>query len=153
MPPATARCSAAQRVDSLALMRIPPVTPPPSAISEISRPVRPRTLFLMAANSQPPVRRVRTFRLRTAPSSRGPSGSRCGSRNGRESRSEQGRRKDKRAASHWQEPPTPLERFHPDRKQKPLWHFCVVAFSDGKPDSTFPENALAPERSTSLLHP
>ena len=35
-------------------------------------------------------------------------------------------------------------------KQKPLWHFCVVAFSDGKSDSTpdqtgghaFPENAL-----------
>jgi hypothetical protein len=38
-----------------------------------------------------------------------------------------------------------LERFHRDRKQKPLQHFCVVAFSDGKPDSTFPENALTRE--------
>jgi hypothetical protein len=28
------------------------------------------------------------------------------------------------------------ERFHLGRKQKPLWHFCIVAFSDGKPDST-----------------
>src|ERR1700681_3696496 len=38
---------------------------------------------------------------------------------------------------------------HIGRKQKPLCHFCMVAFSDGKPDSTppsrgraFPENAL-----------
>src|ERR1700676_3924222 len=50
-PPATARCSAAQRVASLSLMRIPPVTPPPNAISEISRPVRPKKLFFMAASS------------------------------------------------------------------------------------------------------
>src|SRR5580700_6665143 len=51
MPPATARCSTAQRVASLALMRMPPVTPPPSAISEISSKVRPNKLFLMGANS------------------------------------------------------------------------------------------------------
>src|ERR1700676_5236311 len=51
MPPATARCSAAQRVASLALMRIPPVTPPPNAISEISSPVRPKKLFLISLNS------------------------------------------------------------------------------------------------------
>jgi NitT/TauT family transport system substrate-binding protein len=36
-----------------------------------------------------------------------------------------------------------LERFHIRRRQKPLWHSCIVAFSDGKPDSTFPENAPA----------
>jgi hypothetical protein len=29
-----------------------------------------------------------------------------------------------------------LERFHIGRKQKPLQHFGIVAFSDGKPDST-----------------
>src|SRR5437879_3420132 len=34
-----------------------------------------------------------------------------------------------------------LERFHIGRKQKPLQHSCVVAFSDGNPDSTFPEIA------------
>src|SRR5450432_4067570 len=51
MPPATARCSAAKRVASLSLMRIPPVTPPPNAISEISSPVRPKKLFFMAASS------------------------------------------------------------------------------------------------------
>jgi hypothetical protein len=28
----------------------------------------------------------------------------------------------------------------PERVQ-PLDHFCIAAFSDGKPDSTFPENA------------
>jgi hypothetical protein len=33
-----------------------------------------------------------------------------------------------------------------ERKQKPLQHFCIVAFSDGKPASTFPENA--PEEKT-----
>src|SRR3984893_2046902 len=51
MPPATARCSAAQRVASPSLMRIPPVTPPPNAISEISSPVRPKKLFFMAGSS------------------------------------------------------------------------------------------------------
>jgi hypothetical protein len=46
-----------------------------------------------------------------------------------------------------------LEQFQINRKQKPLWHFCDVAFSDRKPDSTrlregghFPENALAARR-------
>src|SRR5437879_2927849 len=43
-----------------------------------------------------------------------------------------------------------LERFHINRKQKPLQHLCVVAFSDGKPDSTFPENALA-DRACGIL--
>src|SRR6266481_6123000 len=33
------------------------------------------------------------------------------------------------------------ERFHIGWKQKPLYHSCIVAFSDGKPDST-PEKAL-----------
>jgi hypothetical protein len=28
------------------------------------------------------------------------------------------------------------EQFHIGWKQKLLWNFCVVAFSDGKPDST-----------------
>jgi len=32
-----------------------------------------------------------------------------------------------------------LEPFRTSWKQKPLGHFCGVAFSDGKPDSTFPE--------------
>src|SRR5579871_3308198 len=50
MPPATARCSAAHRVASLALMRMPPVTPAPSVISEISSPVRPKKLFLMGGS-------------------------------------------------------------------------------------------------------
>jgi hypothetical protein len=35
-----------------------------------------------------------------------------------------------------------LKRFHRDQRKKPLQHFYVVAFSDGKPDSTFPANAL-----------
>src|SRR5258708_33028750 len=51
MPPATARCNAAQPVASLSFMRMPPVTPPPNAISEISSPVRPKMLFFMAARS------------------------------------------------------------------------------------------------------
>jgi hypothetical protein len=33
------------------------------------------------------------------------------------------------------------ERFQIERIQKPIQHSRVVAFSDGKPDSTFPENA------------
>src|SRR5260370_28643001 len=33
-----------------------------------------------------------------------------------------------------------------------LQHFCIVAFSDGKPDSTFPENAL-PRRAVPALGP
>jgi hypothetical protein len=37
-----------------------------------------------------------------------------------------------------------LERFHPDGNRNRSSIFALVAFSDGKPDSTFPENA--PER-------
>src|SRR5580692_9509313 len=37
---------------------------------------------------------------------------------------------------------TSLERFPFFWEQKPRQHSCIVAFSDGKPDSTFPENAL-----------
>jgi hypothetical protein len=35
-----------------------------------------------------------------------------------------------------------LERFHADPKQNRSSIFAFVAFSDGKPDSTLPENAL-----------
>src|SRR4051812_20325710 len=55
MPPATARCSALYRVASSALIRMPPVTPPPSASSEISSPVRPKKPFRIGL----PAKRVR----------------------------------------------------------------------------------------------
>src|SRR4030081_3372233 len=51
MPAATARASTACRVASSAVIRIPPVTPAPNAISEIFRPVRPRGLVFMATVS------------------------------------------------------------------------------------------------------
>jgi hypothetical protein len=38
------------------------------------------------------------------------------------------------------------ERFHMGLKQKPFRHFCVVAFSNENPDSTFPENAAVARR-------
>src|SRR5437763_4806207 len=54
MPAAAIRISALIRVRSSPLIRMPPVTPPPNAISEISRPVRPSQFFLMSY-SKPPI--------------------------------------------------------------------------------------------------
>src|SRR6478672_4245179 len=45
MPAATARCSASCLIASGALIRMPPVTPPPKASSDIVSPVRPRKVF------------------------------------------------------------------------------------------------------------
>ena len=47
MPPATARFNASSRVASSLRIRIPPTMPPPSTISEISRPVRPNLRLRM----------------------------------------------------------------------------------------------------------
>src|SRR5882762_8664594 len=47
MPALTARVSVVTQAVSSPLIRSPPVSPPPKAISEISRPVRPRKLFRM----------------------------------------------------------------------------------------------------------
>src|SRR6516164_7801423 len=48
MPAATERISAWMRVSSSALIRMPPVTPPPNASSEMRRPVRPRRFLRIA---------------------------------------------------------------------------------------------------------
>jgi hypothetical protein len=47
--------------------------------------------------------------------------------------------------------PPAMERFHISRKQKPLQHICVVAFSDGKPDSTPSQWRLVPENALDAL--
>src|SRR6185369_4390309 len=45
MPAETARCSASCLTASAGLIRMPPVTPPPNASSEMASPVRPKKVF------------------------------------------------------------------------------------------------------------
>src|SRR6267142_6771458 len=49
IPAATARCSASCLIASSGLIRMPPVTPPPNASSEMASPVRPRKDFRIAS--------------------------------------------------------------------------------------------------------
>src|SRR5262245_47408388 len=63
MPALTARVSVATQAVSSPLIRIPPVSPPPKAISEISRPARPRKVLRIPFRYHAPA--LRSWRLRT----------------------------------------------------------------------------------------
>src|SRR5262249_46150766 len=73
MPALTARVSVVTQAVSSPRIRSPPVSPAPNAISEISRPVRPRKLFRMPSRYHAPDRapksrsKSRSWRLRTQP--------------------------------------------------------------------------------------
>src|SRR5262245_6044409 len=70
MPALTARVSVVTQAVSSPLIRIPPVSPPPKAISEISRPVRPSKVFRIPSRYHAPKTTRQfscTWRLRTQP--------------------------------------------------------------------------------------